>query len=100
MEREIYSGLITLNDALKKQINLKDEINKFSESPKPINAGKKQKALTFENTKRILKGKQKVVNGFENKIFPIGKQRICSIIKSEHLLYLENYKKVIKRQKI
>lgn len=40
MGREIYSGILTLNDALEKQINLKDEIDKSKESKKP----KKKKA--------------------------------------------------------
>ena len=34
-EREIYSGILTLNHALEKQINVKDEIDKFKESTKP-----------------------------------------------------------------
>ena len=33
--REIYSSIITLNDTLEEQINLKDEIDKFNESSKP-----------------------------------------------------------------
>ena len=35
---------------------------------------KEKKAPTFQNAKRLLKGRQKVLNGFEGKIFPIGKQ--------------------------
>ena len=35
MGREIYSGILTLNDALEKQINLKNEIDKSKESKKP-----------------------------------------------------------------
>ena len=34
-EREIYSGILTLNHALEKRINLKDEIDKFKECTKP-----------------------------------------------------------------
>ena len=34
-EREIYSSIITLNDTLEEQINLKDEIDKCNESSKP-----------------------------------------------------------------
>ena len=33
--REIYGSIITLNDTLEEQINLKDEIDKFNESSKP-----------------------------------------------------------------
>ena len=35
---------------------------------------KEKKAPTFQNAKRLLKGRQKVLNGFESKIFPIGKR--------------------------
>ena len=35
---------------------------------------KEKKAPTFQNAKRLLKGRQKVLNGFESKISPIGKQ--------------------------
>ena len=30
--------------------------------------------MTPEKTKMLLKGRQKVINGFESKIFPVGKQ--------------------------
>ena len=73
--REIYSGIHTLNDALEEQINLKEEIDKFKESTKPKNLDtKEKKALAFENEIRLLKGKQKVLNAFESKILPTGKQ--------------------------
>ena len=32
--REIYSSILTLNNALEKQINLKDEVDKFIECTK------------------------------------------------------------------
>ena len=34
----------------------------------------KKKPLTFENANRLLKGRQKVLNGFKIKIFPTRKQ--------------------------
>ena len=40
--REIYSGILTLDDALKEQISLKDEIGKFKESTKPKTQDKKK----------------------------------------------------------
>ena len=53
--REIYSGILTLDDALKEQISLKDEIGKFKESTKPKTQDKKKnKKLTFGN---VLKAK-------------------------------------------
>ena len=42
MGREIYSGIPTLDDALKEQISLKDEIGKFKESTKPKTQEKKK----------------------------------------------------------
>ena len=35
---------------------------------------KEKKVLTFESALRLLIGRQKVLNGFESKIFPIRKQ--------------------------
>ena len=34
-----------------------------------------KKVLTLENAKRLLKGKQNVLTGFERKIFPTGNRR-------------------------
>ena len=64
-----------LNDLLEKKNNLKDKIDRFKESAKPKNPNKKEKIEpTSENAKRLLKERQKVLNGFESKIFPIVKQ--------------------------
>ena len=61
-EREIHNGIW----------NLKGEIDEFKESTKlKILEKKEQKALTFNNVTRLLEGRQKVLNGFESKIFPI-----------------------------
>ena len=38
---------------------------------KPKNPDKN--TLTFKNVIKILKGRQKLLNGFENKMYPIGK---------------------------
>ena len=71
---EIYGGFITLDDALEKQIKLKDEIDRFKESTRlKVLEKKEQKVLTFNNTIRLFEGKQKVLNGFESKIFPVEK---------------------------
>ena len=72
---EIYGGIITLDDALEKQIKLKHEIDRFKESTRlKVLEKKEQKVLTFNNTIRLFEGKQKVLNSFESKIFPIEKQ--------------------------
>ena len=61
---------MTINNALKEQINLKDEIHIFKESTKPKNRDQKEKqALTSENAKRLLRGRPNVPNGFESEIF-------------------------------
>ena len=39
-----------------------------------IKKKKEIKALTFQNAERLLKGRQKVINGFKKRIVPIGKQ--------------------------
>ena len=42
-----------------KQVNLKDETNKLTDSIRPKNEiKKKEKALNFENVNKFLKGKQ------------------------------------------
>ena len=41
--REIYRGIITLNDVLEEQINLKDDINKFKECTKSKKQGQIEK---------------------------------------------------------
>ena len=46
LERQIYSGVITLNDAFEEQIKLKKEIHNFNKYTKP----KKQKKQ--KNTKK------------------------------------------------
>ena len=43
-----------------KQVNLKDEIDKLTDSIRPKSETKKEeKALNFENVNKLLKGKQK-----------------------------------------
>ena len=51
-EREIYSGVFTLNDSFKKQIHVKIAIDKFNESTK------------LKSADRYFKGKQKSLDSF------------------------------------
>ena len=56
---------------LEEQIKFKNKIHKYKESTKPKNLSKKEKqTLTSESTKKLLKGNQKLLNGFETVIFP------------------------------
>ena len=72
--REIYS-IITVNDTFEEQINLKNEIDNFNENTKLKKLNKKEKKLlTHENADKVLRGRSKVLNGFESKIVPRGKQ--------------------------
>ena len=52
-------------------------MNKLNQKPPPKNNKiiKAEKVLTYENVSRLLKGRQKVLNGFESKILPIGNQK-------------------------
>ena len=62
--REIYSVIITLTDVIEEEIYLKDKIDNFKKSNKPKRPDKKgKKTLSFENAKRLLKGRQKPLNG-------------------------------------
>ena len=60
---------------LKKKEKSKIEIDKFKETTKLQKPEKKDKnALTFQNKISVIERRQKVLNGFESKIFPTGKQ--------------------------
>lgn len=60
---------------LKKQVNLKDEIDKSNDFTWPKNQNKKEKnLLTYENRNDLPIGRQIVFNGFQGKIFPIRKK--------------------------
>ena len=70
--REIHIDGFTLENALKAQINLKNNMDKFKESTKPqIPLTKKIKALTFGNVNRPFKGRKKIVDGFKSEVFKI-----------------------------
>ena len=68
--KAIYSSIVTPNDALEEQIILKDVIDILNKSTEP----KKKKKTKEKNTIRLLKVRQKVLNGLESKMFPVGKQ--------------------------
>ena len=71
---EIYNGIHTLNEAFEECINLKDKFDKFNEFPRLKSQNKKEgKALTCENVKKVLEGRQRGFNAFEGKMFSIKK---------------------------
>ena len=68
----MHSDEVNLEDASEEQIKLKIEIDNFNQYAKPKSLNKKEKiVMTDENVNRLLKARQKVLNGFESKIFPI-----------------------------
>ena len=68
----MYNDELNLEDAPEEQIKLKIEIDNFNQYAKPKSLSKKEKiVMTYENANRLLKGSQKVLNGFESKVFPI-----------------------------
>ena len=69
--KAIYSSIVTPNDALEEQIILKDVIDILNKSTEPK---KKKKKTKEKNAIRLLKVRQKVLNGLESKMFPVGKQ--------------------------
>ena len=75
-EQGIYYGELILEDVLEEQIKFGNETDIFKESRKPKNLDKKEKkALNFENTHRLLRGRQKLLNGFESGIISIKTRR-------------------------
>ena len=65
---------MTINYPFEEQKIFKDDIDKFKKSTKPkISDIKEKRELNFENVVRLLKGRKNIHNGFESKIFPIGK---------------------------
>ena len=71
--REMYNGDIELNDALEEQITLKNEIDNFNQYTKSKSQQnkKEEKLMTYEKVNTLLQGRQKVLNEFESKIFPL-----------------------------
>ena len=57
------------------QINLKYDIENFNQDLNQRNQTRKKKCQLLKTQKgNLLEGNQKVLNGFEREIFPIGKQ--------------------------
>ena len=70
--RDIYNGEITLKEADKNQSNLLNEIRNFKERTKPQDISKNQgKEAVLINLYAIFEGREKVLDAFESKIFPI-----------------------------
>ena len=70
--RDIYDGEITLKEANEDQESLVDEIKKFSTKTKPRSEEKKrEKEDVLKNLHNFYDGREKVLDAFASKIFPI-----------------------------
>ena len=70
--RDIYNGTITLKEANEDQIDLLVEILNFREKVKAKNPEKKQiKKDVLENVYNLFEGRERVLNAFDSKIFPM-----------------------------
>ena len=70
--RDIYNGEITLKEADEEQSSLLNEIRKFRDKTKPQDQEKKtRKKDVLKNLYNFFEGREKVLNAFDSKIFPI-----------------------------
>ena len=71
--RDIYNGEITLKEADEDQASLLNEIMNFRDKTKPKDEEKKKrkKKDVLTNLYKFFEGREKVLNAFDSKIFPI-----------------------------
>ena len=70
--RDIYNGEITLKEADEDQSSLLNEIKNFRDKTKPQDEEKKnRKKDILKNLHNFFEGREKVLNAFDSKIFPI-----------------------------
>ena len=70
--RDIYNGEITLKEANEDQASLLNEIMNFRDKTKSEDGEKKKKKKdVLTNLYKFFEGREKVLNGFDSKIFPI-----------------------------
>ena len=76
--RDIYNGTVTLKEADKNQSDLLAKILKVRKQVKPKNPEKKQKKEdVLENLYNLFEGRERVLNAFASKIFPIKIEDTC-----------------------
>ena len=68
--RDIYEGIITLEEADNDQSNLLNEIRNFKDKTRPQNdKKKKEKEIVLKNLYNFFEAREKVLNGFSSKAF-------------------------------
>ena len=73
-KKDILNDLITPDDELEKKMNSKNEINWFNYLTWTKAKEKKQWVIDNENMNKLLQRREKVLNYFKNKKFPIKSQ--------------------------
>ena len=82
--RDIYEGKITIKEADEYQADLLVEIMNFRKNIKPRSQEKKQeKGIVLKNLYNFFKGREKVLDAFESKIFSI-KTKGAGILNPNH----------------
>ena len=76
--REIYNNDLSLDDALKQQIRLKNDIDIFKIFTKPKGSVKKKEQASLKNVIILLNGRQKAPNAFKS---PTVRSLVISISK-------------------
>ena len=70
--KDIYEGQINLEEAVKDQPDLLNEIKNFSEKMRPKSYKKRQeKEIVSDSLYKLYNGREMVLNGFKSKIFLI-----------------------------
>ena len=67
--RDIYGGVITLNDALEEQMNMTIEIDNFNEETKPKNWNQPKKYCLMKMHIDFLKGNKEFLMVLKTKYF-------------------------------
>ena len=96
--RDIYEGKITIEGADEYQTNLSVEIMNFRKNTKPRSQEKKQeKEILLENLYKFWKGREKVLDAFESKIF-LTKPKGAGILNPDHSkLKILTHKQMLQR---
>ena len=82
--RDIYEGKITIEEADKYQTGLLVEIMNFRKNTKPRSQEKKrEKEIVLQNLHNFFEGREKILDGFESKIFSI-KSKGSGILNPDH----------------
>ena len=95
--RDIYNGEITLKEADEDQASLLNEIMNFRDKTKPQDEEKKQKKKdVLKNLYNFFEDREKVLNAFDSKIFPI-KTKGTGYLESEPSIKILTPNQMLKR---